>query len=207
MIEVGMKLYYINKNTLNPEYVTVAYVDNKGFGFYYNGTAHKLPFSSLGIRLFKSSEDMWDAWNNSPLPFPERTEEAKTPPKPNEEKNFSQKTPSKSAENPKAAGRKDIIRECAECGRKFVWTVGEQKFYAEHRLSPPRTCSKECHNRRHNDYIKGEKLREVRETMQPSNPIRTGASAGKSVHVSGGNAVEISYWTMDNIEKGYTNGF
>ena len=29
---------------------------------------------------------------------------------------------------------------CVECGRTFVWSVGEQRYYAEHGLQPPKRC-------------------------------------------------------------------
>jgi len=55
------------------------------------------------------------------------------------------------AEEPKADnGYKDITLTCAECGKEFVWTAGEQAFYAEHGFRQPKRC-KECrpiHNAR-----------------------------------------------------------
>jgi len=30
--------------------------------------------------------------------------------------------------------------ECIDCGRQFTWTAGEQRFYREHGLSPPKRC-------------------------------------------------------------------
>ena len=206
IIEVGMKLHYINKNNLKPEYVTVAYIDNEGFGFYYEDVAHKLPFSALGRRLFMSPTDMWTAWNNSPLVLPEMTKEIEPAPKPEEGTKPPQKPPKEIHKPPKSAASKDLVRECAECGRRFVWTVGEQEFYKERKMSPPRTCSKECRERRKKERTRKEELRELRESMQPSGPFRTGSKAGNNVHVSGSVVAEISEWTMDNIQKGYTNG-
>jgi hypothetical protein len=33
--------------------------------------------------------------------------------------------------------------KCVQCGEEFVFTAGEQKFYAERDLLPPKRC-KEC---------------------------------------------------------------
>ena len=106
-----------------------------------------------------------------------------------------------------AIPKEDLILECAECGRKFVWTIGEQKFFKEKGISPPRTCSNYCRERRQIARRKSQMRRELNDAMQPSEPFRTGSSAGNAVHVSGGNASEISAWTLDNIRKGYTKGF
>ena len=154
-----------------------------------------------------SPTDMWTAWNNSPLVLPERAKEIEPVPKPKEEKGPPRKPPKKIPESLKSDASKDLVRECTECGRKFVWTVGEQKFYKEKKLSPPRTCSKECREHRRKEYLRKEEFRELSASMQPSEPFRTGSRAGSAVHVSGGVVAEISSWTMDNIEKGYTNRF
>ena len=29
---------------------------------------------------------------------------------------------------------------CVKCGRPFTWSYGEQRFYAEHKLHPPKRC-------------------------------------------------------------------
>lgn len=34
----------------------------------------------------------------------------------------------------------DEHRRCVRCGNSFIWSYGEQRFYAEHRLSPPLHC-------------------------------------------------------------------
>lgn len=34
----------------------------------------------------------------------------------------------------------DIIRRCAMCGFEFVWTAGEQRYYADHDLQAPKRC-------------------------------------------------------------------
>jgi uncharacterized membrane protein YsdA (DUF1294 family) len=41
----------------------------------------------------------------------------------------------------------DQIIECVECGRKFVWSYGEQRYYRERGLSAPKRCE-ECRARR-----------------------------------------------------------
>lgn len=41
----------------------------------------------------------------------------------------------------------DQIIECVECGRKFVWSHGEQRYYRERGLSAPKRCE-ECRARR-----------------------------------------------------------
>lgn len=177
LIKIGCKLHYINKNSLKPECVIVAYIDNEGFGFYYEGLAHKLPFSALGRRLFMSPTDMWIAWNNSPLVLPERTKEIEPAPKPEEETKPPQKPPKEIHKPPKSAASKDLVRECAECGRRFVWTVGEQEFYKENKLSPPRTCSKECRERRQRDYRKKEERQAITVLMKQEKPTKTGRYA------------------------------
>ena len=34
----------------------------------------------------------------------------------------------------------DISIQCVECGRSFIWSTGEQVFYREHGLQPPKHC-------------------------------------------------------------------
>ena len=34
----------------------------------------------------------------------------------------------------------DKIIICSDCNQEFVWTVGEQEFYEEKGLEPPRYC-------------------------------------------------------------------
>ena len=29
---------------------------------------------------------------------------------------------------------------CVKCGRSFIWSYGEQRFYEEHDLDPPKHC-------------------------------------------------------------------
>ncbi len=42
----------------------------------------------------------------------------------------------------------DISIQCVECGRSFVWSSGEQEFFCEHGLQPPKHC-KACLAHRH----------------------------------------------------------
>ncbi len=42
---------------------------------------------------------------------------------------------------------RDQIIDCVECGRQFVWTYGEQRYYRERGLSPPKRCEN-CRARR-----------------------------------------------------------
>lgn len=37
----------------------------------------------------------------------------------------------------------DKTLKCADCGKEFVWTAGEQAFYAEKGLQEPKHC-KDC---------------------------------------------------------------
>ncbi len=41
----------------------------------------------------------------------------------------------------------DQTIDCVECGRQFVWTYGEQRYYGERGLSPPKRCEN-CRARR-----------------------------------------------------------
>lgn len=47
-IDIGSKLYYIDKKTEESRDVEVVYVYNSGFGFYLDGTPHKLPYTVRG---------------------------------------------------------------------------------------------------------------------------------------------------------------
>ena len=35
---------------------------------------------------------------------------------------------------------KDLTIKCKDCGGEFVFSAGEQRFYKEHKLYPPRRC-------------------------------------------------------------------
>jgi len=41
----------------------------------------------------------------------------------------------------------DRVLKCAECKMEFIFTAGEQKFYAEHELTEPKRC-KPCRDKR-----------------------------------------------------------
>lgn len=42
----------------------------------------------------------------------------------------------------------DIIIICKDCGKEFVWTVGEQEFYREKGFTNPPVRCKECRDQR-----------------------------------------------------------
>ena len=63
-LDLGSKLYYIDKKTEESREVEAVYVDNNGFGFYFDGTPHKLPYTVIGSRLYISRADAWNAWWN-----------------------------------------------------------------------------------------------------------------------------------------------
>ncbi len=44
----------------------------------------------------------------------------------------------------------DQIIKCVECGRTFIWSYGEQRYYKERGLSPPKRC-KACRARRRHE--------------------------------------------------------
>ena len=46
-------------------------------------------------------------------------------------------------EAPVTSKYEDKTLTCVECGKPFVWTAGEQAFYAEHGFRQPKRC-KEC---------------------------------------------------------------
>ncbi len=41
----------------------------------------------------------------------------------------------------------DKIIQCKICGEEFIWTAGEQRFYADRGLNEPKRCSI-CRQRR-----------------------------------------------------------
>lgn len=43
----------------------------------------------------------------------------------------------------------DKVMRCVECGQSFVWRHGEQKYFRQHRLSPPKRCPACRARRRH----------------------------------------------------------
>ncbi len=57
---------------------------------------------------------------------------------PNPLKTFNQSTSAQHSEF------EDVIISCIDCGKDFIWTAGEQKFYRDKELqNPPKRC-KEC---------------------------------------------------------------
>jgi hypothetical protein len=36
----------------------------------------------------------------------------------------------------------DAFLECRDCGERFVWTGGEQRFYERKALAPPKRCAR-----------------------------------------------------------------
>lgn len=45
------------------------------------------------------------------------------------------------SEPPQGAPTADETRSCCDCGREFIFTRGEQAFYAKHGFLAPRRCS------------------------------------------------------------------
>jgi uncharacterized membrane protein YsdA (DUF1294 family)/DNA-directed RNA polymerase subunit RPC12/RpoP len=41
----------------------------------------------------------------------------------------------------------DELVKCVDCGRTFTWSYGEQRYYKEHGLAPPKRCPA-CRSRR-----------------------------------------------------------
>ena len=50
-------------------------------------------------------------------------------------------------EEPKTVRGADVRLTCRECGRQFIFTEGEQAFYAQRGLTPPSHC-KECRSKK-----------------------------------------------------------
>jgi uncharacterized membrane protein YsdA (DUF1294 family) len=48
----------------------------------------------------------------------------------------------------------DEVITCADCGRLFIWTYAEQRFYKERKLSAPKRCP-ECRNLRRYEQAQG----------------------------------------------------
>jgi DNA-directed RNA polymerase subunit RPC12/RpoP len=46
------------------------------------------------------------------------------------------------------------LLECVRCGRKFIWSYDEQRFYAEQHLDRPKHCP-DCRSRRHRERDSG----------------------------------------------------
>lgn len=185
-----MRLYYVNKFTLDLERAAVDEVFDGGFSvFFHIGSrlCHvKLKNSTIGTRLYASYKQAVLAQRAACLaahPAPDNVEAPKASPPP-------QSAPAAPILR-KPSAPHDVILECAECGIKFVFTVGEQEFYKKNKLSPPKTCSFECRERRKAEFKEKEAQKEIRESMVPSIPYRTG-SVQRPVRVTGGVVNEIT---------------
>ena len=44
-------------------------------------------------------------------------------------------------------GADDQLLQCVTCFQQFLWTAGEQRFFADRGFTPPRRC-KPCRDRR-----------------------------------------------------------
>ena len=44
--------------------------------------------------------------------------------------------------------------ECVECGRTFIWSAGEQRYFREHGLVRPKHCL-DCRSQRRNESRSG----------------------------------------------------
>ena len=51
-----------------------------------------------------------------------------------------------SVQSSKVPECKDRTIECCDCGKRFLFTTGEQKFFASHQLHTPKRC-KACRQR------------------------------------------------------------
>ena len=64
---------------------------------------------------------------------------------------------------------------CKDCGKEFVWTAGEQEFYASRGFeNQPQRC-KACRDARKNA-TRGRRLRQLRQDLQGSLPASRGPS-------------------------------
>lgn len=51
-----------------------------------------------------------------------------------------------SVQAPKAPMNNDRTIECCDCGKRFLFATGEQRYYASHQYQPPKRC-KACRQR------------------------------------------------------------
>jgi hypothetical protein len=49
----------------------------------------------------------------------------------------------------------DIVLRCEDCGKEFIFSAGEQVFYEEKELYPPKRCSF-CRKKRRKEYAASE---------------------------------------------------
>ena len=182
-----MKLYYVNKFTFDLEEATVYEVFDDGFSvLFYIGDrlcCVRLNNDALGTRFYTSRENAALVQRGKLIAERMSFDEFA------DSEGFSPSAPSHRKHRP----LRDVVLECAECGRKFVFTVEEQEFYKQKNLSAPRTCSPECRERRRADFKQKEEQKALRKSMEPSVPYRTGSVAKNSVRVTGGVVNEITY--------------
>jgi len=59
----------------------------------------------------------------------------------------------------------DLNIECVSCGKEFVWTAGEQEYYAEKEFSQPKRC-RDCREerKRNQENSKGGEVVQTRHT-------------------------------------------
>ncbi len=34
----------------------------------------------------------------------------------------------------------DLVLHCVDCDREFIWSIGEQEYFSNRQLSPPKRC-------------------------------------------------------------------
>ncbi|AGK54040.1 RQC-minor-1 family DNA-binding protein [Bacillus sp. 1NLA3E] len=52
----------------------------------------------------------------------------------------------------KGSAPQDIVLKCWECGKRFIFTIGEQQFYKQKGFVYPKRCEK-CRDQRHEAYL------------------------------------------------------
>ena len=55
----------------------------------------------------------------------------------------------------------DVVITCNRCGRSFVWSEGEQRYYKERGLHPPKRCEP-CRAKHKNEFAAREQRRAAR---------------------------------------------
>lgn len=187
---VGDSLFFIDKSSGNVETVYVLFSDDASLSVTYMGEVYNVPLLAIGTLFF---DDPAAAW----LRHQQKMEslQATSIPEENEAltSHDNEKTPT--------TAMHDVHRTCAECGREFVWTADEQRFYKKKGLAPPITCSKECRERRRNERKREDELRDMRQSMQRSVPFRTGSNAKNTVHVSGSVVAPIDDGLIPFLEE------
>lgn len=85
----------------------------------------------------------------------------------------------------------DIKLNCIICGKNFTFTEGEQSFYLDKRLSPPKRCKK-CRGN----------IKELEKTIKTSSFFENAQVFGMPESVEGGLYYEQKYY-VEIIGKGY----